>query len=84
MLKNAVILKRVLVLAMLSACLAWVSFDAAKPVQAAQTYVCCRDCNALCEACGETCNNNQACIDQCLADEQTCFQTCTRSVLLCP
>lgn len=84
MLKNAVILKRVLILAMLSACLAWISFDIAKPVEAAQTYVCCRDCNSITEACAENCNGNQSCIEDCLEDEQVCFATCTSHVVLCP
>lgn len=82
MLKNAAILKRLLILAMFSACLAWVSFDNSTPVQAA--YVCCRDCNAMTEACAENCNDNQACIDACLAEEEHCFEICTRSILLCP
>jgi hypothetical protein len=84
MLKSAVILKRVLILAMLSACLAWVSFDSAKSVYAATTYVCCKDCNGMTEICGESCNDNQECIDACLAEEQHCFEICTRSILLCP
>jgi hypothetical protein len=82
MLKNAVILKRILILAMFSACLGWISFDNTKPVQAA-AYVCCRDCNAMTEACAANCNN-QTCIDKCLEQEETCFATCTNSVLLCP
>lgn len=81
MLKNVTILKRLLILAVFSACLAWVSFDN-QPVQAA--YVCCRDCNAMTEICGEGCNDEQACIDRCLQGEVICFSTCTNSILLCP
>jgi len=84
MLKNAVILKRVLILAMLLIGLAWVSFDDSKSVHAATTYVCCKDCNAMTEACAENCNDNQACIDACLAEEEHCFEICTNSILLCP
>jgi hypothetical protein len=81
MLKRMVILKRVLILAMLSACLVWISFA---PVPTAAAYICCRDCNAQTEACGESCNDDQACIDRCLQGEVVCFSTCTNSTILCP